>query len=150
MNSYDIQREELTKDLYDEIEPMFEDYHEEVQTNGQRLNPSFNIYSITADNGYLGLYTIRFGEEVVGFLTVVCGEDQHCEHHMIANHDLMFVKKDHRSYKLFKRLLSFVETDLKGLGVNGLHMGCTLKKDLSPLYERSGYELTEYKYYKEL
>lgn len=149
MNHYDIQREPHSISLYQEIFPLLEAYHKEVAGPSEpNWNPCVDTYMALGSGGHLGVYTVRFNSELVGFMTLVSSPNHHDKDFLLVKHDTLYIKPEHRSLSLFGELLRKIETDLQTLGAPGLTLTSSMKRPLGPLFSRYGYEKTEQVYFK--
>lgn len=150
-NEYSVQLEDFFE-VKEECDSLIKQHWDEVAFNKESipLNPDWDFYSAIYLNGYLGIYTVRKGSLLVGYLTIIARPHHHYKDHIYAVSDLIFLHKDHRKGLAGYKLLKFAEEDLKDKGVSVTNLSCTTNKDLEPLFTRLGYTLAEKVYSKHL
>lgn len=146
-----FQREHY-RDVWDELVLLAERHYRETTTDpDQPLSLRRIRYEALDEAGALRLYTARVGGAMVGYDSLVVGQN-HAG--LIANSDGLYVEKAYRG-DLSIALMRFTERDLLATGVIRILRttkapGVSQAVDHGRLLERLGYSMTEVTYSKRL
>jgi len=136
--------------VYEEMQELIVDHWEEIAVNKDKikLNPDWEFYRKVADEGYLGVYTVRSDSKLVGYFIVVAIANPHYKDHIFATNDILFLRKEYRKGLTGVKLLKFAEQDLKTKGISVIVINTKVHIPFDKVLERLKYNLTERVYSK--
>lgn len=137
--------------IWDDVMKLAAEHWKETEQYQQYpLNPDKARYLEYNDSGYHRQYTARNDmAQLVGHAGMYVSNSMHTGI-MIATEDTWFLLKAYRKGSNALRLLKFVETDLKRLGVKEIHMTAKLTNKSGRIMEARGYEHVANEYLKVL
>jgi GNAT superfamily N-acetyltransferase len=143
--------EEFTPELVEEGTPLMVAHWDEVNPNDKYdINPDWYQYFMLYEEGMLKVFTARYGDELIGYMTWFVSPSLHKAGVMVANEDALFVKKDRRGMMAGMKLIKFAEqTFLETTEVRTFVLRVKTTHDFGKYLERLGYSLKEMIYTKE-
>lgn len=134
---------QATKDHFAEVP--FGDYKIE-------LNPNDDIYLNAEREGHARFYVAFQGRNPAGYIIIFASEMAHHKGVMCAVTDSFYVVPEYRKDGIFGKLLTYVEQDIKSLGIRFLTIGHNpqYKGKTPDLLLSEGYSVTEVSYTKEV
>jgi|TARA_R110000772_G_scaffold227180_1_gene337831 GNAT superfamily N-acetyltransferase len=147
--AFTYKRESFYK-VKEEVDELFLKHWEEIALNKDKmkLNPDWDYYELLNSAGYLGVYTVRHYDKLVGYFIVIVKSHPHYKDNLVAVNDIIYIDPDYRKGLVGYRLIKFVEDSLKDLGVDLLVINTKAHKPFDPLLERLNFELAERVYTK--
>lgn len=144
MADYVIATEHLPT-VYGELEPLFREHYQEmtdrlkgVGVEVSPYNPRLDEYWKASNGGWLKTFVVRKNGEPVGYANVYVTNDMHTGD-LMAQEDLLFVRKDHRN-GVGKKLVKYGLAELKKLGVRRLLVSALTDLRVIPLWRRMGFK----------
>lgn len=136
--------------LIPELLPLIEKHWLEVELNQNKikLNPDWNTYKALESNNQLKFYTARCKGKLVGYYSVTIGVSAHHKEHVFATSDVIYLEPEYRTGFNALKLMKYVESNLKDLGVSFVIVSTKAHKSFSILLERMGYGINEISYSK--
>lgn len=114
------------------------------------FDPDWDLYSALEDVGALSIFTVRDGDRLVGYFSVVKSPNPHSKGKFIFCNDVIFLHKDYRKGFVGHKLFQFVEKCLKEDGCTNLQVIFTQQYNITPLLTKLGYKPIESKFEKRL
>ena len=145
----EYQEEQGTMELFLEAMPLLEAHEEELNTFDCDLDADLVLYVRAAYNGGIAFYTVRDEGELVGYAVYWIRRHPHYNL-MIADQDILFLRRDLRNGRVGLKLIKFSEAKLKERGINVVTQRTKKHFDLGKLYAYLGYSLQEEVYTKEI
>lgn len=116
-----------------------------------KTNVNFDSFVWQEENNFLRVFTLRDeNKKLVGHFTLTIDYHSQCKDLLVGTTHNIVIRKENRSYKIFKDLMRFAEDYLKNEGVSILFLGVPSDSKLNLLMEKIQYKETEVLYYKEL
>lgn len=127
-----------------ELEELFPLHYEELALNKDKvpLSPRYEAYARSESAGELFFVTLRKDGEMIGYYVGVVGPGLHYSTCLTCVTDMFFIKKEHRG-KSGKMLFSFVESQLRNIGVNRWFVGSKSHSDVTGFLKKCGFEQIE-------
>lgn len=113
-----------------------------------KLDPDWASYRALESVGQFFLMVCRIDGKMVGYHLCFVRPHLHYRQSLSAITDVFFLHPDHRATGIGKRLFQESEKALKRRGVQKIFLGCKIAKDLTPLFEKLGYQKIEYVFAK--
>jgi len=144
------QRENVTKELCEELKPLLEQHYEEIaHYKDIELNPAWDEYLRIDQFGLLRVYTVRNDDNtLIGYSIYFVKHNLHYSKSLQAVQDILFIEKKHRGRGA--RFLMWCDNELKKEGVEVVYHHVKIKHNFGPLLERLGYTLVDLIYGKKL
>lgn len=136
----------------EDVDELVHDYYARtIASEGMRpLKFRWPAYFALERNGACKLFTARESDGLIGFALYIVQEHLHHEGQIVAQCTMVGVRPEWRSKGLGRALVEFAEQWFKQHGVTHMvHHHRTLY-DVTPLFEKLGFELKEVSYVKEL
>jgi GNAT superfamily N-acetyltransferase len=148
-NAFTYQREDLYQ-VRQEVDELFYKHWLEIAVNKNKikLNPDWGFYEALYNAGYLGIYTVRHNQKLVGYFVVVVKSHPHYKDHLFGANDIIYIDPDYRKGLVGFKLIKFVEKELVSLGVSVLSVNTKVHKPFDVVLERLGFDLVERVYTK--
>lgn len=148
-NAFTYQREDLYQ-VRQEVDELFYKHWLEIAVNKDKikLNPDWGFYEALYNAGYLGIYTVRHNQKLVGYFVVVVKSHPHYKDHLFGANDIIYIDPDYRKGLVGFKLIKFVEKELVSLGVSVLSVNTKVHKPFDVVLERLGFDLVERVYTK--
>ena len=148
-NAFTYQREDLHT-VRQEVDELFYKHWLEIAVNKDKikLNPDWGFYEALYNAGYLGIYTVRHHQKLVGYFVVVVKSHPHYKDHLFGVNDIIYIDPDYRKGLVGFKLIKFVEKDLVNFGVSVLSVNTKVHKPFDAVLERLGFDLVERVYTK--
>lgn len=120
---------ESPHDLQHEIGPLMEENWATVANDfpRSRLRPNLAFYLACYDNGTLRTFTSRDGDVLVGYAIVYIVQHPHRMDDYVATVDTLFIKGSARASGHAAQFLSYIEEQLRFMGVVALTLGSRSK-----------------------
>jgi len=110
VESYELVIDELRDLIYRKREHLF-------RTEDVPVDPDFSLYEKMARVGCLTIYTVREDGALVGYASYLVGVSMHNKQAGWATSDSVWINPEARRLCLGRRLLRFIETDLRSRGI---------------------------------
>lgn len=147
--NYEYKEEFFNKDLIDELGFLTEMSWKEANCAPDAdYNPDWEKYTELNEANILRLYTVRFEDLLVGYLTFIVGPTLHSRQLVHALHDSMYILKHNRKGGTAKGLISFAEADFRREGVNTMVMTVMVHRDFSVTLKQLGFKQSESSFIK--
>lgn len=147
--------QEKYDDVIDEIKPLLElHYNEIAKYKDIPLEPDWSCYKAMESLGVLKIFTCRacteeLGKgELVGYGIYFVKKHLHYTSALIANQDILFLRKDHRGKGM--RFINWCDEQLKAMGVTMTIQHVKATHNFGPMLERLNYELMDLIYTRRL
>jgi hypothetical protein len=138
---------ELPSVVFDECGDLLRLHFDEVEKNKDiKLNPDNEFYKSIDDCS--ALFTVRCGDDLVGYNLFFLKRNAHQCHSMQANQDVIFIRKDKRGQG--REFISWCDNQLKNIGVQVVYYHVPLSNNWGKMLEGIGYEPHEIMYSKRL
>jgi len=137
-------------DCLEEIRPLVEDHHEEVDMYKDKIkvNPDYDKYFAMEGLGIVHIVTARDDGKLIGYLISFVTPHIHYSDHKYATNDLIFIDASYRKTKTGFEMLKFAEESLKGEGVDVINITMKASHPFDSLCEGLGYTYSEKSYSK--
>jgi hypothetical protein len=145
-------QEETYEDLKEEIIPLLVEHWKEIGTLDKetvKLKPNWVWYKTLSDEGFLYVTTVRKDTELIGYCVCIIAPHIHYTDIMVAENDILFLKKEYRKGLVGYKLLRYTISNLKKK-VQLIIIGTKVKYNFSSILTKLGFELTEYKFTMEI
>lgn len=125
-----------------EIQHLLQAHYEELTLNKGRvtLKPVWSKYLDMERSGKFFALIARIDSEVVGYSGFILDQHLHYADLMLAQNDVLFLRKDHRLGMTGIRLLKFSEQFMQGKGANKIIWHIKLANDFRVILNRMGYQ----------
>lgn len=110
------------------------------------MDLDLEAYLRLQEMGKLYLATIRQDGILVGYFLALLGGTLHYRNCLTAQMDMIYVHPRFRSGAAALRLLRFVLSDLRALGIQRVNAGTKTKKDIGRLFRAFGFQPVEITY----
>lgn len=128
----------------DEFEQLFPLHYEELcVTKEFELEPDYDAYRRVAQAGMLRCVTVRYDDELIGYVIFFISPHLHYKSCVTATEDIYFVRKDFRKGRVGIKLFQYAEQVLRHCGVQRIVMNTKVHLDNSKLFEYLGYKMTD-------
>ena len=145
-------QEETYEDVREESIPLLVEHWKEIGTldkNTIKLKPNWAWYKTLSDGGFLHVTTVRKDAELIGYCVCVIVPHIHYMDIMVAENDILFLKKEYRKGFIGYKLLRYTISKLKKK-VQLIIIGTKVKYNFGSILTKLGFELTEYKFTMEI
>ena len=126
---------------------------EQCEHNKQEASPldwPLDVDPYNYLNGSTRVFVIiNSDDEIVGYSIFRITEHPHHQSKLIGYQDVIYIHPDYRKGIAGLKFYKYIEKELSE-EVDALIISHTFKKDLSPLFERMGYNALEISYIKEI
>lgn len=148
-NAFTYQREDFYT-VRKEVDELFYKHWLEIAVNKDKikLNPDWGFYEALYNAGYLGIYTVRHDQKLVGYFIVIVKSHPHYQDHLFGVNDIIYIDPDYRKGLVGFKLIKFVEKDLINFGVSVLSVNTKVHKPFDSVLERLCFDLVERVYTK--
>jgi GNAT superfamily N-acetyltransferase len=145
-------QEEKFSDVYEEAKPLLEEHWGEIATYSDiKLDVDFDAYKLAEEAGFLRVFTVRSGTELVGYLAAFIRSHVHYKQSLQSFVDVVFLKPEYRNAGVGKTLIEFTDKELREEGVQVNYHHVKLRHPaLGKLLEYMGYEAIETTYARRL
>jgi len=139
-----IRRESLTSFRRD-IVPLIQMEWDEAPLDDWPIDyeMDWHKYGLLDANNMLLAYTLRDGQDLVGYVIFIKDYSHHHSGYKVAKLDLFFVHLDYRKGRNAIELLKFAHEDMDCMGVNMTMVSCFMESRVDVLYKRMGYKPLE-------
>lgn len=110
------------------------------------MDLDLEAYLRLQEMGKLYLATIRQDGILVGYFLALLGGTLHYRNCLTAQMDMIYIDPRFRSGAAALRLLRFVLSDLRALGIQRVNAGTKTKKDIGRLFRTFGFQPVEITY----
>lgn len=143
-------QEEKLDTLLSDLEEYIYKHWEEAITYSDRIpfDPDWEMYRALERDEAIKMFTVRDGEELVGYFGVFLSTHLHCSTHTFATSHVLYVKEELRHQNIGTELISFSEKRLKDEGVTALILSVPHSIPFDKLYKDLNYSLAERVYMK--
>jgi len=139
---------------YDELLPLIQEHHEEIDEYKEKLyvNIDKGFYQAIEGSGHLLIFTARTDDgKLVGYASFIIQRNPHYQHTVFGINDAIFVKKEYRNTKAGVELVRRAEEVLKNkIGVEFITYHAKVKHSLTRFFKKLGYRMHEHSYMKEV
>ena len=143
--------EEVNYELFEEILPLLEKHKEEISIfKDVPLDVDILKYIKMWVTDSFVFYSAREDGELIGYSAYFISSHIHYKSLLVAQADVLFLKKSKRKGLTGVRLLKYSEDKLKELGVDKILQSTKVHYDLGNLLGRLGYEECDKIYVKEV
>jgi len=147
INNVTIGRERVSE-IVDELKPLLLDNNEETGYFDYELDPDWARYEEAEKAGNLVLFTLREGDELIGYAAYLVSTSLHYRECLQALNDTLFIRKESRGYGM--PFIKWCMDELRGAGVETVWQHVKVKQDWGKVLERLGYDLVEKVYGRRL
>lgn len=143
-------QKEFLRNIFQELKPIFETAHKEVEWEHDRLplDPDYASYIKMEQKGALHIVTVRKDNSIIGYYISIVHNNHHSKQRLFSNCDLLYIIPEHRksvyAYKMFK----YAEACLKQIGVQVIMFNMKHTHPFHSLAEKLGYTSIETVYGK--
>jgi len=137
-------------DCREEIGTLLDAYNEESGATGWGPELDVETYARLEQLDLLHILTAREQGKLVGFAVMMIGPDLGYRGRKLAVVNLLFLHPDYRKGIVGRKMIEAVEDTMRVLGADRVALATRPQPDLSPLYERMGYQRLETNYAKVL
>lgn len=129
-------------DVFGDIKPLLQAHWEEIaHYRDIPLNPDYGKYVIAERDGKLRIFTVRKGQELVGYAIYGVTTGIHYSDALIAIQDVLYVKPEHRQGTVGWKLIAFADDQLRAEGVQIVVQHQKIAHPtLGKILQRMGYE----------
>ncbi len=142
------------RELLEAMQGSTQDHWNEVPFGNYNLTLDLNdnIYENAERGGHARFYVAYVGRNAVAYMSIFASEMSQHKGIMCAVTDSYYVVPEYRKDGIFGKLLTFVEQDIKSLGIRFLTIGHNpqYKGKTPDLLLSEGYSVTEIAYTKEV
>ena len=145
-------QEETYEDVKKEIIPLLVEHWKEIGTldkDTAKLKPNWTWYKTLSDKGFLYVATVRKDTKLIGYCVCIIAPHIHYTDIMVAENDILFLKKEYRKGLVGYKLLKYTVSKLKKK-VQLITIGTKVKYNFGSVLTKLGFELTEYKFTMEI
>lgn len=145
-------QEETYEKVKEEIIPLLVEHWREIGTFDKaniKLKPNWAWYKTLSDGGFLYITTVRKDAELIGYCVCIIIPHAHYMDTMVADNDILFLKKEYRKGSTGYKLLRYTLSKLKKK-VQLVTIGTKIKYNFGSILTRLGFKLTEYKFTMEI
>jgi hypothetical protein len=135
-------------DFFPDAYKLFKQHVDEVDLFGLELDIDYNYYSNCCKGGTVKIFTLREGEELIGYAAFFLFQHNHHKASLHAKQDVLFIRKEKRGIGL--TFLKECDLQLKRMGVDVVHHCVPASRDWSPILKRIGYNKLETVYTRSL
>ena len=135
-------------DFFRDARKLLQDNNQETDLFNLALDVDEGLYEELEDTGWLKVYTMRKGSELVGYCVFMLFYNMHHRTSLQAKQDVLYINKGNRGRCL--PFLTYCDGELKELGVEFIHQCVPDMNDWSPVLKRMGYEKLETIYLRRL
>ena len=140
---------EKFSDCVEEIKPHLLNHYEELSvTKTFPMDPDWDAYARSNDEGKIIIVTCRKDGELVGYIVYFLVYNLHYQTMKTALEDVYYLAKAERKGRVGIKLFKFAEQVLKDIGVDRVIYGTKIHLDNSKLFEYLGYTVFEKLYSK--
>lgn len=151
MSNYDYKfyEEEYTYKLANKLLELNKLAAKEVYSNKEdtflldNLDIDIQCFIDLYKSGFFKVFTIRKDNEIVGYICCTIIEHIQSKKNKICSVDSIFIKKEHRNFKLFNDFLFFFEEEMKSHKVKMIRFGVNGKNKTDLIFKRKGYKEDE-------
>lgn len=134
--------------IWSEIQELILANKAETDLFGEPLRLDVESLMRLDEDGYLKIFTMRHQGILVGYCSFVLYFHLHHSHMMIANQDVIYIKKGHRLHA--SRFVRYCDRELKIFGVSMVFQHSPAMNDWGPVLERIGYKELETTYFRRI
>lgn len=139
-NMITFQREWLTPELADELEPLLRQHkHEIAHYPDIPLDVDWMTYAALQTTGKLALFTVRRDAQLLGYACFVVAHHLHYNTSLQAQQDVLWLHPALRGRFQGPKFLKWCDTQLLVLGVQVVYHHVKAAHDFSPILLRLGY-----------
>lgn len=145
-------QEETYEYLKEEIIPLLVEHWKEIGTFDKaniKLKPNWAWYKALSDGDFLYVTTVRKDTELIGYCVCIVAPHIHYSDIMVAENDILFLRKKYRKGLIGYKLLRYTISRLKQK-VQLITIGTKIKYNFSSVLTKLGFKLTEYKFTMEI
>jgi hypothetical protein len=137
-------QEETLAEVWIELQVLLPLNYEELTLNKDhvKLDPDWNRYQCMSDNSELSIFTARDGVELVGYAFFFVLPHIHYKNLVVANNDVLFLKKEYRTGMTGIKFLKYCDEQLKSR-CDKITWHIKDTNDFSPLLKRMGYSVED-------
>lgn len=145
--SYQVER---WRDLKAEMLPLLHRHWEEIALNHAEvpLDIDHERYDALDESDALHIVTVRQDSDLIGYHVAIVSSHLHYKSTLHGITDVFFLAPEHRKGLTGVRLFKRVEEEMRALGVKKLFTATKVHLDMSPIFERLGFNRVEYLYAK--
>lgn len=131
--------------VIEEAKPLLLRHWEEIALDKERvpLDPDWGRYAQLEGMGALSVVTMRERGKLVGYSCMIVQRGLHYMGTLEARMDIFWLAPECRGRMGGVRLFRAVERELARRGVQRIYAGSKLHKDVSPLFQKLGYQPIE-------
>ena len=132
------------RDIFDELKSVIPQHYEELcVTKEFPLDPDWDCFARSAENGFLRTITVRNDGELIGYMIFFIHPHYHYKTCKTAFEDLYYLKPEYRKGRVGIKMFQYAEAALKRIGVDRIIMHTKVHSDNSRLFEYLGYKFTD-------
>ena len=142
-----FKREPFSEFKKDWLGPLSTRHWEEIAKDRDRIKLSIDTekYQQMDDAGILHILTARENGVLVGYhLSIIMVHPHYKDFGKMAMTDVYYLAPEYRNAKLGIQMLDEVENSLREIGVKKAYTSCKADHDLTPLFFKMGWRLTDY------
>jgi len=143
-------QQEFLDNVRGEVESLFQLHWEEIALNKDKikLNPNWDAYESMESSGHLRIFTVRENGVLIGYFFAVVSVNLHYKDHLLAENDLIYIKKAHRRGFTGVNLIKFAEKCLRDDGVSIIKINTKVHKPFDKLMDYLEFDCVERVYTK--
>jgi len=141
-------QEENWTDVVDEIHILAVDHWKEICAFDREkvvLKPNLVLYEAINKEKLLHVVTVRDSKELIGYYVSIITPHLHYSNTLVADNDIVFLKKEYRKGMTGYKLIKFAVEILKDK-VQVIMLGMKVEHAFVNVMERLNFKLTEYKF----
>lgn len=134
-------QQEKLDDIIPNVKELLLDHYQELTLNKARvkLKPVWTRYANMEKHNRFYAVTARDSGSIVGYSGFIVQPHLHYGDILVAQNDVLFLKKEYRLGTTGIRLLKFSEQCMKDIGVNKITWHVKYSNDFRPILHRMGY-----------
>jgi len=144
-------REKITPKLFQELTPLIAGHYVEISHYKDiECVPDWAHYERLDKADILKIFTVRRGDELVGYSVFFVAPHPHFKKSIQATEDLLYLDPDFRKGRMGHDFIAFCDKCLADDHVDVVYRHVTTKKDFSALLTRMEYDLVDLVYARRL
>lgn len=136
---------ELFNDVIDELEPLIQSHHEEIDWRPDKipLGVDRQAYTTMEDQGMFVCFTAREGSKLYGYASYFLHNHPHYKTIRYGLNDALYIRPERRGQGIGRELIRFCEEELISLGAQVVTLNIKQVLNWGDLATSEGYEPVE-------
>lgn len=143
-------KKEPIKDTLQELIPLLSEHHDEVEDYKEKIafNPDYMRYLEMEKSGLIHSVIVRDEGKIIGYCISFLMTHLHHSDHVYAMNDIVYLMPEYRRSEIGRAMFTFVEDDLKHMGVSVFIIHMKTKQPFEGLMQSLGFDRVEINYSK--